>query len=152
MPLGPPADADVELHHATTVSVAGKGIFIRGASGSGKSALALQLIALGARLVADDQTRTWREGGQVLAAAPASIHGQIEARGIGLLRLPVLDQTPLSMVVDLDRLSEQRLPDPSLFCVMGMQLPCFHRIEGPHLAPALLLLAQGAYLDPNDPI
>ena len=48
--------------HATCVAVDGRGLLILGPSGSGKSALALQLIALGAQLVADDRTRVSRRG------------------------------------------------------------------------------------------
>jgi len=42
--------------HASCVCLEGRAVLIRGASGSGKSGLALQLIALGAALVADDRT------------------------------------------------------------------------------------------------
>ena len=48
--------------HASCVARDGRAVLIRGASGSGKSGLALQLMALGAGLVADDRTRLWREG------------------------------------------------------------------------------------------
>ena len=37
--------------HATTVAIDGRGVMIRGGSGQGKSALALQMIAMGAELV-----------------------------------------------------------------------------------------------------
>ena len=49
---------------------------ITGASGAGKSALALQLIALGAELVADDRTELWREGGKERGGAGASQSGE----------------------------------------------------------------------------
>ena len=147
-----PSGALIETLHATTVAVGEAGVLIIGVSGAGKSALALQLIALGARLVADDRTQVSRDGDQVIARAPQSILGQIEARGIGLLRIPVLPQISLKMVVDMDQRSQQRLPDPAYFDVSGVQLPCFHRVEGPHLAATVILLAQGAYLNPNDPI
>ena len=41
--------------HATAVAVAGRGLLIRGASGSGKSGLALEMMARGAQLVSDDR-------------------------------------------------------------------------------------------------
>ena len=43
------------LVHGTCVDLDGRGILLRGPSGSGKSDLALRLIDSGARLVADDQ-------------------------------------------------------------------------------------------------
>ena len=42
--------------HASCIDIDGRGILILGESGSGKSTLAIQLIALGASLVADDKT------------------------------------------------------------------------------------------------
>ena len=50
----PPAESGDLTVHGTTVARAGRAVLILGASGTGKSALALQMIALGARLVADD--------------------------------------------------------------------------------------------------
>ncbi|MDX5349528.1 MAG: serine kinase, partial [Paracoccaceae bacterium] len=44
-----------QIVHATSVAVDGRGLLILGPSGAGKSSLALRLIALGARLVADDR-------------------------------------------------------------------------------------------------
>ncbi|PIY73077.1 MAG: serine kinase, partial [Rhodobacterales bacterium CG_4_10_14_0_8_um_filter_70_9] len=80
--------------HASCVAwaVAGKarGLLILGASGAGKSALALELIALGAALVADDQVALRRVGEAVVAAPPPPLAGLIEARGLGLLRMPHL--------------------------------------------------------------
>ena len=45
----------MEQIHATCIEVDGVGVLIRGASGSGKSDLALRLIDAGATLVADDR-------------------------------------------------------------------------------------------------
>ena len=99
--------------HGTTVALDGAGVLIRGPSGSGKSDLALRLIDAGARLVADDQTELWRRGEAVLARSPATIAGQIEVRGIGILSLPHLDEVPLRLVVDLIAPDAvERLPEP----------------------------------------
>ena len=43
--------------HATCVHINGSGVLIVGRSGSGKSSLAIKLLALGAKLVADDQCK-----------------------------------------------------------------------------------------------
>ncbi len=82
------------------------GVLLRGPSGSGKSDLALRMIAGGARLVADDQVRVSIDAaGRVLAAPPASLRGMLEVRGLGLiaLALPSLAPAPvpIALVVDL---------------------------------------------------
>ncbi|MGE3652127.1 MAG: HPr kinase/phosphorylase, partial [Reyranellaceae bacterium] len=74
--------------HATCVALPEGGVLLRGDSGAGKSDLALRLIDGGARLVADDRTDLMREGDLLIARAPTSIAGLIEARGLGILRLP----------------------------------------------------------------
>lgn len=102
--------------HGTTVAVGGSGVLIRGPSGSGKSDLALRLIDAGARLVADDQTELWRSGEAVMTRSPATIAGQIEVRGLGILRFPNLEEAPLRLVVDLIAPDAvERLPEPR-FC------------------------------------
>lgn len=90
--------------HATAVRVADRGVLIRGRSGAGKSALALELIddpRNAALLVADDQVVLRNAGDGIMMSAPAALAGLIEIRGIGIVRLAPADETPLSLVVDL---------------------------------------------------
>ena len=47
----------IKTIHATAVSIEDKGILIVGKSGSGKSSLALSLIAKGAHLICDDRAK-----------------------------------------------------------------------------------------------
>ena len=96
--------------HATTVAFEDRAILLTGASGSGKSSLALQLMAIGATLVADDQTVLTLHGSRIIATCPAAIAGMIEARGVGLLNAPHLARASVAMVVDLDRAQTDRLP------------------------------------------
>jgi len=96
--------------HASCVVANGRAALIRGQSGSGKSALALRLLALGAGLVADDRTHLRHERGMVLAEAPAAIRGLIEARGVGILNAPAAGAAPLALVVDMDRHETEHLP------------------------------------------
>jgi HPr kinase/phosphorylase len=96
--------------HASCVAVDGRGILIRGASGTGKSALALQLMALGARLIADDQTILTRIDNRLQANCPAATRGMIEARGVGILAADTLDHADILLIVDLDRTETERLP------------------------------------------
>lgn len=96
--------------HATTVAVDGRAMMIMGAAGTGKSGLALEMMGLGAVLVADDQTQLERLGTQIVASCRGPIRDLIEARGVGLLRAPSLQQVPLALCVDLDRIETDRLP------------------------------------------
>lgn len=143
------ADRNSETLHATCVCADGRAVLILGASGSGKSSLALQLTALGARLVADDRTRLTRTDGTIVAWAPATLAGCIEARGVGILRLPHLVSAPVVLVVDLDHSEDQRLPEPHQVTLLGVTLPCLWRAPGPHFAAAVLhCLTSGIPLRP----
>lgn len=97
--------------HASAVAVDGRGCLITGASASGKSTLALEMIALGAELVADDRVDIRRAGEALVLSAPAAIAGMIEARGACILHLPAQSEAPLALIVDLDQVERERLPD-----------------------------------------
>ncbi len=93
------------------------GILLRGASGSGKSDLALRLLTSltpdCARLVADDYVALQRGTGTLLASAPASIAGLLEVRGLGIVTMACLEEVPVVLAFDLsDSLQIDRLPDP----------------------------------------
>jgi HPr kinase/phosphorylase len=118
--------------HATCVALRPRGrswraVLLRGPSGAGKSDLALRLIEAGGRLVADDQTELVHRGNSVVASAPASIAGLIEARGVGILKLArdqVVARAPLALLVDLappERI--ERLPEPARERLLGVDLP-----------------------------
>lgn len=110
--------------HGTCIAVDGEGILLRGPPGSGKSDLALRLIAAGARLVADDQTELRSGDGDVRATAPPPIAGWIEIRGVGLLPCPTLSEAPLRLVVDLVPIGAvERLPEPLVCHYLGLALP-----------------------------
>jgi HPr kinase/phosphorylase len=77
--------------HGALVEVLGVGVLILGPSGIGKSETALELIARGHRLVADDVVRIERlEDGSPSGSAPEIIRHHIEIRGIGILYVPDL--------------------------------------------------------------
>ena len=96
--------------HATTVAIDGRGVMIMGAAGAGKSGLALALMALGAQLVADDRTVISAFQGGLIASSPEALRGMIEARGIGVLQSPFLEQARLHLCIDLDTVETKRLP------------------------------------------
>ncbi len=138
-----PAGVDPPILHASCVALgARRAVLILGPSGSGKSALALQLIALGARLVADDRTLLRPDGASLIASAPATITGRIEARGLGLIELPHLPEAAVTLVVDLSEPETDRLPPRRMTRVLGHDLPLVHKVDGPHFPSAILLYLQ----------
>ncbi|MEO7680691.1 MAG: aldolase, partial [Sphingomonas sp.] len=90
-----------ERIHATTVAIRGRGVALLGASGSGKSDLALRLIDRGAVLVSDDYTEIGAIDGVVMAKAPRTIAGLIEVRGVGIVTVPHLDNVEIALAVQL---------------------------------------------------
>ena len=122
--------------HASCIAVEGRGLLILGPSGCGKSALSLSLMALGATLVADDRTCLADRDGALWASAPDTLHGRIEARGLGIL---LADAAPATVVaaVDLGREETERLPYPRSRAFLGHTLPLHYRVDAPHFAPAL---------------
>ena len=99
-----------ETVHATCVAIGGRGVLIRGRSGSGKSDLALRLIDRGARLVSDDYTILSEQGGRILARAPETIAGKLEVRGVGIVEMEPAVDVPVCLIADLDGTPE-RLPE-----------------------------------------
>lgn len=134
--------------HATAVAWDGRAALLRGRSGAGKSALALELLAWGARLVSDDRTELRAAGGRLWARGPAAIRGLIEARGVGLLRAVALEEAEAVVIVDLDRTEEARLPPWREESVLGVTLPLLHKPASGILAPALLQYLKEGRVDP----
>jgi HPr kinase/phosphorylase len=93
--------------HGSCVSKNGDAILVIGPPGSGKSDLVLRLLSFGFELVADDQVDIM-DG---FASAPAEIAGLLEARGIGIVRLPYQARARLALVVELGTQGD-RLPMP----------------------------------------
>ena len=89
--------------------------------------------------MADDRTKVTRDGDTVIAEAPEAIRGLIEARHVGLLRMQHAGPTSISLVVDLQQMESERLPPPRFQEILGLPLPCLHRVDGAHFAAAILL-------------
>jgi len=112
-----------ETVRGTTIAIGGRGVLLRGESGRGKSDLALRLIDRGAVLVSDDPDRRRREGGHLLASAPATIGGKIEMRGVGIVAVPAASDIPICLVADLDAAPERLPPGPDETTVVGTIVP-----------------------------
>lgn len=134
--------------HATSVAWEGRAALIRGAPGSGKSSLGLELLAFGAWLVADDRTELRCEGGRVVARCPRTIRGLIEARGVGLLRAETLREAEVAVLVDLDRAESERLPSWREETILGVRLPLLHKPSSGPFAAALLQYLKGGRAAP----
>ena len=116
------------LVHASAVAIATpigpRAVLLRGASGSGKSDLALRLIDAGARLIADDQSELRRQGETIVVRAPPAIAGLLEVRGVGILRVDTLAEAPLALIADLTAPELiERLPPQAAERVLGVDLP-----------------------------
>ena len=110
--------------HATTVAIDGLAVLIEGASGSGKSDLALRLIDRGAILVSDDQTLVVRAGKILRARTPSTIAGRIEVRGIGIVAMPYLEDVPVGLLVRVDGAIE-RMPERRARKIAGIDVRQF---------------------------
>ncbi|WP_407494610.1 HPr kinase/phosphorylase [Pseudooceanicola sp. MF1-13] len=137
---------DQTILHANTVALNGRALLIQGPSGAGKSMLSVGLMALGAVLVADDRTVLRRVGAGLVASVPPAIAGQIEARGIGILKADHVEAAEVSAVVDLATPETDRLPPQRSTCLLGITLPVLHYVESPYFAAALMqYLRYGRY-------
>lgn len=113
---------ETETLHATTIAIGGRGVLIEGASGAGKSDLALRLIDRGARLVADDRTIVARRGAHIVATCPTPIAGKIEVRGLGIVAVESVAEAPLALVVLLSK-DIERMPKTAHRDIAGVMLP-----------------------------
>lgn len=132
--------------HATVVLVGGLGVLIRGASGAGKSRLALDLVDLArlsgfdAALVADDRVILSVTHGRLVARAPGRLAGLVEERGVGIRSVPFEPAAVVRAVVDLVAIAP-RLPelDETTFTSGDIRLPRLAVTSGNQGAPGLVL-------------
>lgn len=138
--------------HASAVLVGGRAVLIRGASGAGKSQLALELIQAAsagalrfARLVGDDRVHLQQSGGRLLVRPAATLAGLLEVRGVGILRLPYEPSAVIGLVVDL-AVDAQRLPEPAQRQVVieGITLPRLGVAAGKAPLPTVLALIKSS--------
>jgi len=97
-------------------AVEGMAVLLIGGSGSGKSDVALRLIAEGGTLISDDQTLLSTDGERLFAESVDTIEGKMEIRGIGIISVPHMAKAPIALVVQLaPGAATERLPEPSCY-------------------------------------
>lgn len=135
--------------NATAVAVDGQGLLLLGAPGTGKSTLAIAMMALGAVLISDDGVWLQSGGTPAMLERPEQARDLIEARGIGLIRSgPTIARAPLVLAVDLDRPATARLPLRHTIALGDSTVPLIHAAGEHGLAPALLLMMRQGRAEP----
>ncbi|MFT5112799.1 MAG: HPr kinase/phosphorylase [Parasphingorhabdus sp.] len=132
--------------HGVLMSIMNVGVLIQGASGIGKSEVALDLINRGHRLVADDAVQLYRSSPyKIRGYCPELIRGYLEVRGLGILDITdmfgntaVQDSLAVDLAVhltsddqefmqDMDRLT----PKVSQLKVLDVSIPEIHLLVAP---------------------
>jgi HPr kinase/phosphorylase len=128
--------ADATTAHGVFLDVLGVGVLITGASGVGKSELALELVSRGSGLVADDVVEFYRIGPETVEGrCPALLRDFLEVRGLGVLNIRTIfgeaalrPRKNLKLIVHLERPGRdlaplERLPlRPGTEEVMGVNV------------------------------
>jgi serine kinase of HPr protein (carbohydrate metabolism regulator) len=125
--------------HASAVQVGERAVLIRGPSGSGKSRLALALIAAGRTgmlppsvLVGDDRIVLEARDGLLVATPAPGLEGRIEVYGAGIRRTEFVLAAPVMAVIDLADADAQRMPANSAMqvTISGITLPRLPVVSG----------------------
>lgn len=121
----------MKIYHANALRLGAFGVLITGASGAGKSVLALALIERGAvfghgaALVGDDYVYLEAVDGRLIAHTAVSIAGAMEIRGAGLFAVEYEEKIALDLVVALGEAGE-RYPQAHMFEALGVEVQCLH--------------------------
>ena len=118
-----PAQPSAFPRQSTCVAIGGRGVLIEGASGTGKSSLALELIDRGAALVGDDSVLLTAGNGVLLARPHPNTRGLIEVRNLGLLPFPCVEEVPLALLITLDPEAPRFIEIPQTIEIGGISLP-----------------------------
>src|SRR5688500_5720739 len=103
--------AECVTSHGVFLDVLGMGVLITGASGVGKSELALELVSRGSGLIADDVVELYRVGPETVEGrCPSLLRDFLEVRGLGVLNIRTIfgeaalrQRKNLKLIVHLER-------------------------------------------------
>lgn len=141
-----------EIIHGVLLDILGLGVLMVGESGIGKSECALDLVARGHRLVADDTVEVRRRAASiVIGSCPELTRHHMEVRGIGIINLRDLfgvastrTSKRVELVVHLERWDSHRdydrlgLDDHS-FDLLGLKIPLIQMPVAPGRNLAILV-------------
>jgi len=137
--------------HASAVLVGARAVLIRGASGSGKSGLVLDLLQAAqsgllsfARLVADDRAQVEASNGRLLVRPAKALAHLLEVRGLGISKVEAEPVAVVGLVVDLAAEDAERLPQAraTQTTIEGIRLPRLAVASGQAPLPLVLALLQ----------
>ena len=132
--------------HATVAALrlggAWRGVLIQGRSGAGKSDLTLRLMQHGWRLVGDDWVDVFACEGALYAAAPATIAGRMEVRGLGVVGQPFLPLARIALSLHLTHEPVERMPEKAQDVIDGIAIPGLGLDPRPASAPLVVAAAR----------
>ena len=146
--------------HASAVQLAERGVIIFGASGSGKSALALELLREALRgdhqasLISDDRVDLFLINDSLFASPPAQLAGLIEVRGSGIHQTRYAASAQLHLAAELvvESQAERMPPQAPRLIAHGAELPCLVLPGGHTAACARAILAHLGLFPPLLPL
>lgn len=127
-----------DIVHANAIAFDGRALLVVGPSGSGKSMFSMEMMALGAALIADDRVCLAVKERGLVASCPETIFGQIEARNIGILTAKAEGSALVCGVLDLGQVEAERLPPFRTINILGRKLPLFLRPQYNTFAAAFI--------------
>ncbi len=116
------------------VTISGRGVFIRGESGSGKSRCALELIGRGGRMVSDDVVELRRTDGRSLKGrSPVATRDLLALKGVGIANIrhllgddALIDEGGVDLIVELTDDGGTREGEREAFQeLLGVTLPLY---------------------------
>jgi serine kinase of HPr protein (carbohydrate metabolism regulator) len=129
--------SDAQTIHAGCVLVGEAGLLIRGASGSGKSMLAREVVSRAVqtgrfgRLVSDDRTRLEVRHGRLVAQPVEPLDGCIEVFGLGIVRQAHEPAAVIRLVIDLcESLARYPEEQDGRVALCGVMVPRIHMQAG----------------------